>query len=113
MLVNVLDVFERHGLHHRDDQHTGCAIGLVMDAALIYDARAPRWTAVVGTVLAEEQTQLLGEMCRDALSRVTAGLETCGDCDQPHGDLCPRHVSALMRANAYRSLSRYLGAQVT
>lgn len=113
MLIEVLDVFERHGLHHRDDRHTGCAVGLLRDAALIYDAQEPSWTAVVGAVLMKDQVDLVAEMCRDAQAHVTAGLETCGECDRLHGDLCELHEIALARAAAYRTLAVRLGAQAT
>jgi hypothetical protein len=113
MLIEVLDVFERYGLHHHDDQHTGCAIGLLRDAALIYDAQQPMWTAVVGTLLTEEQTRLLAEMCRDAVARLAARIETCRHCCRLTGDLCAEHASALARTDAYRSLAHYLGALMT
>lgn len=112
MVIEILDVFERYGMHHRDDQHTGCAIGLLRDAALIYDAQQPMWTAVVGTLLTEEQTLLLAEMCRDALARLAARVETCWECGRLNGDVCPRHAAALVRAEAYRSFARDLGAQI-
>jgi hypothetical protein len=113
MAIEVLDVFERYGMHHRDDQHTGCAIGLLRDAALIYDAQQPLWTAVVGTLLTEEQTDLLADMCRDAIARLAAGVDTCWQCARLNGDLCSRHAAVLVRANAYRSFARDLGAQMT
>src|SRR5215469_6063082 len=110
MLIEVLDVFERYGLHHRDDQHTGCAIGLLRDAALIYDAQQPSWTAVAGPVLNSDQTHLLAEMCRDALARLAAGIGTCRECGRLRHDLCSRHANSLTRADAYRSLALCLGA---
>lgn len=112
MLIEVLDIFERYGMHHRDDQHTGCATGLIKNAALIYDAQQPSWRAVVGPALVEQQTELLAEMCRDAVALVGADLDTCQECDRFDGDMCSRHASALARADAYRSLGRYLGAHV-
>jgi hypothetical protein len=110
MLIEVLDVFERYGMHYRDDQHTGCAIGLLRDAALIYDAQQPSRAAAVGIVLSEEQTQLLAEMCQDALARLATAVETCRESGRLNGALSSRHASALARADAYQSLARYIGA---
>ena len=36
-ILEVLDVLERHGYHHHDDQHTGRAVGLIGDLARIYE----------------------------------------------------------------------------
>jgi len=37
LIIDVLDVLERHGYHRRDDQHTGQAIGVIGDLARVYD----------------------------------------------------------------------------
>ena len=36
-ILEFLDVLERHGYHHHDDQHTGRAVGLLGDLARIYE----------------------------------------------------------------------------
>jgi len=112
MLLEVLDVFERHGMHHRDDQHTGAAIGLLRDVALIYDGQQPSCASVIGAVLNEERTQLLAEMCRDALARLATDVETGRECGCLNGEICSWHACALTRAEGYRSLAFYLGAPV-
>ena len=37
LIIDVLDVLERHGYHQADDQHTGRAVALVGDLARIYE----------------------------------------------------------------------------
>ena len=37
LILEVLDVLERHGYHRGDNQHTGQAIGLIHDVACIYE----------------------------------------------------------------------------
>jgi len=36
LVIDTLDVFERHGFHKSDDEHTGRAIALLHDAARVY-----------------------------------------------------------------------------
>jgi hypothetical protein len=36
-ILDVLDVLERHGYHRHDKQHTGQAIGAILDLAYLYD----------------------------------------------------------------------------
>ena len=49
-ILQFLDVLERHGYHHHDDQHTGRAVGLLRDLARIYEGTQE---APAGTYLAE------------------------------------------------------------
>ena len=37
LILDVLDVLERHGYHKYDDQHTGRAIGVIFDLAHVYE----------------------------------------------------------------------------
>ena len=37
LILDVLDVLERHGYHKYDNQHTGRAIGMILDLAHIYE----------------------------------------------------------------------------
>ena len=37
LIIDVLDVLEKHGYRRGDDQHTGRAVGLVGDLARIYE----------------------------------------------------------------------------
>ena len=112
LVAEVLDVFERHGLHYRDDEHTGGATLLVQDAAMVYDAQRdmPNGTAICGTALTGAQLERLVEMCQLAQECVTAGIETCEDCDGFVEGICPPHSYALACADAYRRLARKLGA---
>jgi hypothetical protein len=114
LVADVLDVFERHGLHYRDDHHTGRAAGLVQEAAMAYDTvRAiPSGTAVSGPAFAAPRLELLAQMCQDACACVTVGIETCENCYRFADGICPVHSDALARADAYRGLARQLGAPV-
>jgi hypothetical protein len=49
LVLQVLGTLERHGYHHRDNEHTGQAIGLIGDLARTYDGTldAPRGYVVV------------------------------------------------------------------
>ena len=37
LIIDVLDLLERHGYHKHDDQHTGQAIGVIHDLARVYE----------------------------------------------------------------------------
>ena len=37
LILDVLDVLERHGYHKYDNQHTGRAVGVIFDLARIYE----------------------------------------------------------------------------
>ena len=37
LILDVLDVLERHGYHRYDNQHTGQAVGAILDLAYVYD----------------------------------------------------------------------------
>jgi hypothetical protein len=37
LILDVLDVLERHGYHPYDNRHTGQAIGAILDLAYVYD----------------------------------------------------------------------------
>ena len=37
LILDVLDVLERHGYHKYDDQHTGRAVGVIFDLARTYE----------------------------------------------------------------------------
>ena len=37
LILDVLDVLERHGYHRYDNRHTGQAIGAILDLASVYD----------------------------------------------------------------------------
>ena len=37
LILDVLDVLERHGYHRYDNRHTGQAIGAILDLADVYD----------------------------------------------------------------------------
>jgi hypothetical protein len=37
LIIDVLDVLERHGYHKHDNQHTGQAVGVIHDLARVYE----------------------------------------------------------------------------
>ena len=37
LILDVLDVLERHGYHRYDNRHTGQAVGAILDLACVYD----------------------------------------------------------------------------
>jgi hypothetical protein len=37
LIVDIIDVLERHGYHRYDDQHTGQAVGVIIDLARAYE----------------------------------------------------------------------------
>jgi hypothetical protein len=108
LVAEVLGIFEQHGLRHHDDEHTGHAITLVRAAARVYDAQQDEVPAVPvpGNDLSWRQLRLLAEMCEDARACVTAGIETCRDCDR---GTCRPHALALARAESYRTIAGQLG----
>jgi hypothetical protein len=109
LVADVLAVFEQHGLHHHDDEHTGHAIALVRAAAFVYDLQQHALGAApaADNRLSRRQLRLLADMCEDARACVTAGIETCPNCD---GGICRPHTRALARAESYRTIARQLGA---
>jgi hypothetical protein len=39
LIIDVFDVLERHGHHRHDDQHTGQALGMIIDLTHVYEGR--------------------------------------------------------------------------
>ena len=50
MILDVLDVLERHGYHKYDNQHTGRAIGMIFDLAHIYEGTRETHPGPVGAL---------------------------------------------------------------
>jgi hypothetical protein len=112
LVVDVLDVFERHGLRYRDDFHSGRAAEFVRAAALVYDGLPLPSDSSAGPRLGVAELEVLTDMCEDARMCVTAGIETCQDCDKYPDSMCPPHAECVVRARKYRDLARQLGALV-
>jgi hypothetical protein len=114
LVIEVLDVFERHGLRYSDDLHSGRAVDLVRAAAMAYDGlvSSPREGAA-GTALVLSELKVLADMCEDARTCATAGIEVCADCDKFPENICLPHAEGVARAHKYRELARRLGATVT
>ena len=60
LILEVLDVLERHGYHQHDNQHTGQAIGVIGDLARIYEGTRD---APYGTYL-DQRPALAGPRAR-------------------------------------------------
>jgi hypothetical protein len=69
LLFQVPDVLERHGYHRGDNQHTGHVIGLLGDAARIYERTldAASTPYVVGAVVSADCTATARPGCRNRL----------------------------------------------
>jgi hypothetical protein len=107
LLADVVELFERHGLSAGNSRHTDEAAQMVRQAALAYDGQT---ASVAGNALSKRQLRLLAEMCGDACACVTAGTETCRDCD---GSVCRIHSRAQAQARRYRAVTKFLGADAT
>jgi len=112
LVVDVLGVFERHGLRYRDGLHSGRAVELVRAAAMVYDGLLLPWESAAGTGLGVSDLEVLTDMCEDARTCATAGIETCQDCDKFAENICPLHAEGVLLAHRYRDLARQLGALV-
>jgi hypothetical protein len=111
----VLDVMERHGYHHNDNEHTGQAIGLIRDVARIYEGTleaprggyvvvpssqptAPRPPSSATVIVSADQGKTLLAALDDAAEYKRDRAETCADCaDQS----CPTCQWRLKTADAY------------
>jgi hypothetical protein len=113
LVIDVLNVFERHGLRYRDDRHSGRAVELVRVAALVYDGLLVQWDPAAGTGLGTQELEVLTDMYEDARTCATAGIETCKDCDNFAENMCPTHAEGVVRAQKYRDVARQLGAVVS
>ena len=117
-ILEVLDVLERHGYRRRDHEHTGQAIGLIRDAARIYDgtltarpggyvvvpssqptaAQPPGPPAVI--VSAGEVKTLLAAL-DEAAEYKRDRAETCADCTDQSCTTCQWRLQV---ADAYDQL---------
>jgi hypothetical protein len=124
LIIDVLDVLERHGYRQHDDQHTGQAIGVIHDLARVYEGdrdapygtypgqappspppepRAPGRQADPGPVI------LTGTDISTVLSALYIAAEDncdraemCADCPDQS---CPTCQSRLQAAQAYDHLT--------
>jgi hypothetical protein len=109
LVADLLRLFQRYGLHPGD----GCDSG---GAAEPSTKGTPEHTGPAEPTVQNElaltgnQLRTVAQMCEDACASVTAGIETCRDCDS---SACRIHARAIARANRYRAIARQLGAHLT
>jgi len=118
-ITDVLDVMERHGYHHGDNEHTGQAIGLIRDVARIYEGTldAPRGGYVVvpssqptaprppgqpAVIIPAGQVTTLLTALDDAAEYKRDQAEACSDCA---GQSCTTCQWRLQTAGAYDQMA--------
>ena len=121
-ITDVLDVMERHGYHHGDNEHTGQAIGLIRDVARIYEGTmdAPRGGYVVvpsaqptaplppgqpAIVLPADQVKTLLAALDDAAEYKRDRAQTCADCTDQSCTTCQWR---LQTAGAYDQVAEQM-----
>jgi ferredoxin len=121
-ITDVLDVMERHGYHHGDNEHTGQAIGLIRDVARIYEGTldAPRGGYVVvpsspptasqppgqpAVIVSADQVKTVLAALDDAAEYKRDRAETCADCGDQSCTTCEWR---LRTAGAYDQLAEQM-----
>jgi hypothetical protein len=110
LIIDVLDVLERHGYHKYDNQHTGRAVGVIFDLAHVYEGvRETQPDAVVPSPHSEpappvaEADQAAVVLTRaDAITVFAAmdiaaddkryRVEMCTDCPDQSCPACQTHL---------------------
>jgi hypothetical protein len=90
MIIDVLDVLEKHGYRRGDDRHTGRAVRLVGDLARIYE----------GTQEVPDGARLVPEPSQARLDQ--AGRAAAGHAEAIAGARLPVILSALDEASDYK-----------
>ncbi len=125
MIIDVLDVLEKHGYHRGDDQHTGRAVRLVGDLARIYEGiqEVPNGARLVpepsqgkldqaGRAAANNAEAIAGVGMPVILSALDEASDykrdraaACSDCADQSCGTCQHRLDA---AHAYESLANRL-----
>jgi hypothetical protein len=99
LIIDVLDVLERHGYHRHDDQHTGQAIGVIGDLARVYEGtRDAPYGTYLGQVPPSPHPEP-GQPARHAdpgaviltgadISTVLAALDIAADYKRDRAEIC-------------------------
>jgi hypothetical protein len=122
LIIDVLDVLERHGYRQADDQHTGRAVELIGDLARIYegtqetpsgaepapqtrqpgpDPHAPAVTSNAKAIADAEMYTILSAL-DEAADYKRERAECCPDCADQSCWLCQHRLGA---ARAYETLT--------
>jgi hypothetical protein len=96
LILDVLDVLERHGYHKYDDQHTGRAVGVIFDLARTYEG-TPETHPGPATPsphpgpapLAPETDQAALVLTRADVSTVFAAMDIAADDKRYRVEMCP------------------------
>ena len=120
LILDVLDVLERHGYHQYDNRHTGQAIGAILDLAYVYDGTrdtsyldhaspGPHTEPGPSDPDADDAVILTGAEVRTVVAALDIAADykhdraaACADCaDQT----CPTCQSRLRDAQAYDQMA--------
>jgi hypothetical protein len=120
LILDVLDVLERHGYHPYDNRHTGQAIGAILDLAYVYDGTrdvsylnhaspGPHTEPGPSDPDADDAVILTGAEVRTVVTALDIAADhnhgraaSCADCaDQT----CPACQSRLRDAQAYDQMA--------
>jgi hypothetical protein len=127
LIIDVLDVLEQHGYGRGDDQHTGCAVGLIGDLARIYEGAqdapagayvvpalqprqlsparpAPTATTSAETIAGAGMHTILAAL-DEAADYKRDRAESCADCGDQTCGTCQYRLEG---ARAYESLAARL-----
>jgi hypothetical protein len=120
LILDVLDVLERHGYHQYDNRHTGQAIGAILDLASLYDGtrdisygyHAP-WAPHAGPGLSSPEADDAVILTDTEVRTVVAALDIAAgckrdraaDCAQCADQTCPACQSRLRDAGTYDQIA--------
>jgi hypothetical protein len=76
LIIDVLDVLERHGYHKRDNQHTGEAAGVIFDLARIYEGTREIHPGPVAPLPHPEPAPSAPEAHQDVITLTHADVST-------------------------------------
>jgi hypothetical protein len=120
LILDVLDVLERHGYHKYDDQHTGRAVGVIFDLARTYEGTAETHPGPAApsphsgpAPLAPEADQAALVLTRADVSTVFAAAEIAADdkryrmemCTECPDQSCPDCQTHLRDAEAFDQIA--------
>jgi hypothetical protein len=97
LIIDVLDVLERHGYHRHDDQHTGQAISVIGDLARVYQGTrdVPSGTYLDQAQPHPESARPVPEADQDAVvltgadaRTVVAALDLAADYKRDRAETC-------------------------
>ena len=96
LILDVLDVLERHGYHQYDDQHTGRAVGVIFDLARTYEGTRETHPGPAApsphpgpAPLAREADQAALVLTRADASTVFAAADIAADDKRYRVEMCP------------------------